>query len=656
MGLTLAALLASGSVRADPLPSVDLRGFQPPTAPDGSLYLEPTRTPGPWQWNTAGWLSWSYRPVVLRDMNGDRIASIVDHQMSFDFTASTGIGRLGAIGVDLPAVVYQTGDSTTRTAGVLGESSLPAQALGDLAVTGKACLLPYGDMGGFGLAALARVGVPTGDRTSFLGEGSLTSELRLSAELRMIAVAAQGTAGFKLRTEQRTFAGKTWGNEIPWGLGLSVFPKAFGIDPAAHWTWTLETHGALPAGPSAPLTDASLSPAVVGASARYAMGDVSLLLGVEGPLDGAVGVPLVRAIGAVAWAPRAHDMDNDGVPDDVDECPELAEDRDGHEDHDGCPDFDDDDDGVPDKQDRCPGQQEDLDEFEDDDGCPDPDNDRDGVPDEADACPLVWGPAGANPDPARNGCPVMDKDGDGIDDSKDRCPGEPEDKDGYQDDDGCPDLDNDADDVPDAQDACPGQPGPASSNPKWNGCPIPDADGDTFDDASDKCPSEPETWNGVKDDDGCADEGGRPLVTVRATAVGPALILARPIEFKGADSAPEVDPRSIPTVRAIASELNRHPSWVVAIGVRPNPRHGPLAETQALSRSFAVVLALRTFTFRDGVAETVGWSAVRDQPGASTSGVGILVLGDAAPQEGTTAPGPNPASPTPPPTPAPATP
>ena len=285
-------------------------------------------------------------------------------------------------------------------------------------------------------------------------------------------------------------------------------------------------------------------------------------------------------------------------------------------------------DGVPDKQDKCPGLQEDLDEFQDEDGCPDPDNDRDGIPDEADMCPMVWGVKSA--DPATNGCPVTDKDGDGVVDSADKCPDQAEDKDGFEDGDGCPDLDNDADDVPDAEDACPDKPGPASSNPKWNGCPVPDADGDTFDDEADKCPSEAETWNGVKDDDGCPDPGGVPLVTVRTTAAGPALVLRSKIDFKGPDSAPEVDPKSIPTVRAIAAELNKHPSWVVAIGARPNPAHRALADTEALSRSFAVVLALRTSTFRDGVAETVGWSAVKDQPGAATQGVGILVLGDAA--------------------------
>ena len=68
--------------------------------------------------------------------------------------------------------------------------------------------------------------------------------------------------------------------------------------------------------------------------------------------------------------------------------------------------------------------------------------------------------------------PGLDSDGDGIADAVDKCPNEPEDKDGFEDDDGCPDLDNDHDGIADAVD---------------------------------KCPDQPETVNGKDDDDGCPD-------------------------------------------------------------------------------------------------------------------------------------------------------
>lgn len=73
------------------------------------------------------------------------------------------------------------------------------------------------------------------------------------------------------------------------------------------------------------------------------------------------------------------DSDGDGVGGQADACPEAAEDVDGHEDEDGCPDFDNDFDGVYDADDGCPEKAEDFDGFEDGDGCPEPDNDGDGI-------------------------------------------------------------------------------------------------------------------------------------------------------------------------------------------------------------------------------------------------------------------------------------
>jgi outer membrane protein OmpA-like peptidoglycan-associated protein len=70
-------------------------------------------------------------------------------------------------------------------------------------------------------------------------------------------------------------------------------------------------------------------------------------------------------------AADAPDGDHDGVPDVVDDCPDVVEDHDGWRDEDGCPDLDDDADNFPDSEDRCPRQSETPNGFEDEDGCPD---------------------------------------------------------------------------------------------------------------------------------------------------------------------------------------------------------------------------------------------------------------------------------------------
>ena len=130
------------------------------------------------------------------------------------------------------------------------------------------------------------------------------------------------------------------------------------------------------------------------------------------------------------------DSDKDGIEDKLDECPLEAEDPDGFEDEDGCPDPDNDMDGIPDLADKAPNQAEDRDGFQDNDGIPDPDNDNDNIPD-----------------------------------VKDKCPNEPEDYDGFQDEDGCPDPDNDKDGIADKDDVCPNQPETINDYQDADGCP-----------------------------------------------------------------------------------------------------------------------------------------------------------------------------------------
>jgi OmpA-OmpF porin, OOP family len=99
-----------------------------------------------------------------------------------------------------------------------------------------------------------------------------------------------------------------------------------------------------------------------------------------------------------------------------------------------------------------------------------------------------------------------DPDHDGIKGAADKCPSEPEDKDGFQDEDGCPDPDNDGDGILDKDDKCPNEAEDKDGFQDEDGCPDPDNDNDGIPDKDDKCPGEPETKNGYQDEDGCPDE------------------------------------------------------------------------------------------------------------------------------------------------------
>jgi outer membrane protein OmpA-like peptidoglycan-associated protein len=100
---------------------------------------------------------------------------------------------------------------------------------------------------------------------------------------------------------------------------------------------------------------------------------------------------------------------------------------------------------------------------------------------------------------------AKDSDGDGIPDDVDHCPTQPEDKDGFQDEDGCPDPDNDADGIPDVADKCPNEPEDKDGFQDADGCPDLDNDNDGIADRLDQCVNEPEDKDGFEDEDGCPD-------------------------------------------------------------------------------------------------------------------------------------------------------
>jgi OmpA-OmpF porin, OOP family len=103
---------------------------------------------------------------------------------------------------------------------------------------------------------------------------------------------------------------------------------------------------------------------------------------------------------------------------------------------------------------------------------------------------------------------IGDRDGDGYNDDVDQCPDEPEDFDGFKDEDGCPDPDNDQDGILDVNDKCPNVPENFNGIEDEDGCPEGvdgDRDGDGIPDSKDKCPDQPEDRDGFQDEDGCPD-------------------------------------------------------------------------------------------------------------------------------------------------------
>jgi outer membrane protein OmpA-like peptidoglycan-associated protein len=101
---------------------------------------------------------------------------------------------------------------------------------------------------------------------------------------------------------------------------------------------------------------------------------------------------------------------------------------------------------------------------------------------------------------------ARDRDKDGIVDGMDQCKRDPEDPDGWQDEDGCPEADNDLDGILDIYDGCPNEAEDQDGHLDADGCPDAENDMDAILDVADRCPDEAETENGYQDEDGCPDE------------------------------------------------------------------------------------------------------------------------------------------------------
>jgi OmpA-OmpF porin, OOP family len=183
------------------------------------------------------------------------------------------------------------------------------------------------------------------------------------------------------------------------------------------------------------------------------------------------------------------------------------------------------------------------------------DRDGDGIKDDLDKCPDQ--PEDQDGFQDEDGCPDPDNDNDGILDKDDACPDVPEDRDGIQDQDGCPEGesgDRDGDGIPDNKDKCPDDPEDKDGFQDADGCPDPDNDKDGILDVRDKCPNEPETFNGFQDEDGCPDKGD---VIVDKDKI----VILKKIQFKTGSA--EILPESNQILDAVATTVTHHPEFTL---------------------------------------------------------------------------------------------
>jgi outer membrane protein OmpA-like peptidoglycan-associated protein len=495
-----AAGSAQAQVRSDR--TIDAQLFQPAIGPRNFLTVEGAEVPEHKRLSFGLTLNYQRRPFQTFTTGTTEGTSYpIDHQATGELMAAIGLFERFQLGLGVPYTLYLSGDIVDAM-GVKTGQRLTENGIGDTRIEAKAQLATLGEDEQYSIGASAGITLPTSklvDRPYYLGDKSVTGRIKAIGQAQLGPVRAAANLGLLFRGMSTNFA-TSIGHQLLYGLAA-----AYELDNRIEII--LEAHG------RSGLSEFSefytdVNPFEVDAAVRWGVTSMWSVMGGGGKgIGNGVGAPQTRLFVAAQFNPDFRDRDHDGVYDIDDKCPDQAEDRDGFNDKDGCPDPDNDNDGIPDAQDKCANDAEDLDQVEDEDGCPDPDNDKDGIPDLNDPCPnAAEDGKGKRP---KDGCPssAEDSDGDGVGDPTDKCVDDPEDRDNFEDEDGCPDPDNDNDGIPDGFDTCPNDAEDGDGFEDEDGCPEPDNDKDGFTDAQDKCPLQAETLNGNKDDDGCPDPG-----------------------------------------------------------------------------------------------------------------------------------------------------
>ena len=354
--------------------------FQPaPTIEDGFATQLPD-TLGHLRFSVQLLLDYANDPVVVASRaTGERVGEVVGDSLFFHMYAALGLWDFLEVWAGLPVAGYMNGDGTAG--GGLADAGPNSVGLGQPQLGVSARVLGR-KQEGFQLGVNAALGLPVGTTDAYAADDGVTARGWVNAAYytSVIPVASVGVA----YRPSADFENVEVGSELFYNLGLHIplLQRSLRLIGELYGTTNLRGGN---------LFSRTETPLELLGGAKY-----TLPFGLQ--VGGAAAMGLTRAVGSpgyrilltVGYAPPRpaeekpseaadappappppSDRDGDGIPDDVDACPDEPEDFDGFEDEDGCPDPDNDQDGILDADDQCPNEPETYNNFEDDDGCPD---------------------------------------------------------------------------------------------------------------------------------------------------------------------------------------------------------------------------------------------------------------------------------------------
>jgi outer membrane protein OmpA-like peptidoglycan-associated protein len=349
--VAILVMLGAGVARAD---GFDGQRFVPAAGAAGGLVVERPLVPQHLGFGFGLFLNYGYAPVVDRDRPSGANIFVLQHAMTMDLLASIGIGNIFELAVGVPVDPLWSGVSD-----VFNGQRLSANAgIGDIRIVPKMAWYFGRPRLNYGIGFMTPLYVPSGNENALRGAGGVRFDPTLLASVGGHRWDLAFNLGFRAR-----FASKnpdfTGAYELHWGLaatfGLIQAPRRTNLDLVAEWVAGYEP-SALQSGTIAVPMEVDLA-LVIKPTREW-----SIYLGGAGGLDNGLGVPDGRVIAGLRYAHRVPgsdrfgDSDHDGIINGKDRCPDEAEDYDGFEDDDGCPEADNDHDGVLDDDDECPDQ------------------------------------------------------------------------------------------------------------------------------------------------------------------------------------------------------------------------------------------------------------------------------------------------------------
>lgn len=252
--------------------------------------------------------------TFTRNRDNREVAILKDLVMA-DLIVGYSVSRF-RVGLDVPVVLSATSDIADSQGGV-----------GDIAVDLRGTIINP-ETAPLGLAIATRFGAPTASVDLPIGGSGIAYETSLIVDKRFGPAVAALNLGYRGRPPTE-LDNVTIDDQIATrlGLGYAITPKV-GVSGDVVGYLLASDVGSDAGGAWESLV-----------GGWYRPSNVVVRFGAGTGLSQGIGTSAYRTMLSVGWEPElAMDSDSDGMMDNVDKCPDQAEDLDGYEDTDGCPD------------------------------------------------------------------------------------------------------------------------------------------------------------------------------------------------------------------------------------------------------------------------------------------------------------------------------